>query len=141
MSFLSVHNLQKIIPRAFYFVILLLMISCAELYQTRDGKISFLNTADKNSFSFSVSEEFIKANVDSKKDPKNPLMTKAESDLLGYLLKQKSYCLQRGRNPRFVITSQQERIYDATYAHLIEKSYNAKPIAPKTYFGQCVNKN
>src|SRR5690242_6660928 len=71
--------------------------SCATPYQARDGKISLLNSADKNSFSFSVSEEFTRANVDSEKDKKNPLITKAESSLLIYLLKQKNYCLQNGR--------------------------------------------
>jgi hypothetical protein len=122
------------------FIILSLLASCAIPYGTRDGKISLLNTADKNSFSFSVSDEFARDNADSPKDKRNSMMSKAESGLLVYLLKTKQYCTKSGRNPKFVITSQQEKIYDATYAHLIEKSYNAKSIMPKTYFGHCQEK-
>lgn len=121
-------------------VLLIFLASCSTPYKTTDGKISLLNTANKNSFSFSISEEFGKANFTSKKDKKNPPLTKAESRLLTHLLKEKSYCTHESRTPKFIITSTQEKVYDATYAHLIEKSYNARSITPKTYFGQCKTK-
>jgi hypothetical protein len=45
--------------------------------------------------------------------------------------------MDRSRTPLFTITSRQEKIYDMTFAHLIEESYNARPVAPRMYFGQC----
>jgi hypothetical protein len=53
------------------------------------------------------------------------------------LLKEQKYCLNDSGYPSFIITSRQEKIYDMTFAHLIEQNYNARPIAPRMYFGQC----
>lgn len=115
----------------------LFVISCASVDLARYGKVSLHNTGDSNSFVFAVNEEFEKLNIDSPKDPKNPKMTKAESRLLIALLKQKKYCLDKNNNALFTITSRQEKIYDMTFAHLIEQNYHAKPITPRMYFGQC----
>jgi hypothetical protein len=73
------------------------------------------------------------------KIPRLMKITKAENDLLAKLLKQSKYC-QNDKEPPFIITSKQEKIYDMTFAHLIEENYNARPIVPKTYFGQCRSK-
>ena len=91
---------------------------------------------DQNSFIFVVSEEFAKISNKSKRDKYNPKVTKAEAKLLNKILRKNQYC-QNGKNPSFIITSKQEKIYDMTFAHLIEENYNAKPIVPKTYFGKC----
>ena len=64
-------------------------------------------------------------------------MTQAEAKLLTSLLKEQKYCLSDSGSPSFIITSRQEKIYDMTFAHLIEQNYNARPIAPRMYFGQC----
>lgn len=100
------------------------------------GKVSLHNTAGKESFIFSVSQEFIAKNSDSKK-LSNIGITKAESKLLSQLLKKKKYCMS-GFSPKFKITSRQERIFDMTFAHMIEQNYNSKPVTPRKYYGQCL---
>lgn len=114
----------------------LLVVSCAANLSNY-GRVTIHNGASNDSFTFSVSDEFIKLNANSPKDKENPKMTKAESELLTNLLKQKEHCLNNGGVPIFNITSRQEKIYDMTFAHLIEKNYNAKPVAPSMYFGRC----
>lgn len=114
----------------------LFAISCAG-NSSKYGRVTLHNTADKNSFVFSASEEFTKVNVASPKDKKFPKMTQAEAKLLTNLLKEQKYCLDDSGYPSFIITSRQEKIYDMTFAHLIEQNYNARPIAPRMYFGQC----
>ncbi|HLD77180.1 MAG TPA: hypothetical protein VI861_03510, partial [Rickettsiales bacterium] len=90
-----------------------------------------------SSFTFYVDEDYIRDNEKSKIDQKNPQMTKAESKLLMFLLKKNGYCNGKGK-PKFVITSKQEKIYDVTFAHLIEQNYRAKPVAPRMYYGKCI---
>jgi len=114
----------------------LFAISCAGNL-SKYGRVTLHNTADKNSFVFSASEEFTKVNAASPKDKKFPKMTQAEVKLLINLLKEQKYCLNDSEGPNFIITSRQEKIYDMTFAHLIEQNYNARPIAPRMYFGQC----
>lgn len=111
----------------------LLTISCSSDL-SRDGKVTLHN---KESFVFSVSDEFTKSNLNSPKSKKNPRMTESEETLLSSLLKQKKYCLNDYGSPLFHITSRQEKIYDMTFAHLIEQNYNAKALAPRMYFGRC----
>jgi hypothetical protein len=114
----------------------LFTISCAS-NSSKYGRVTLHNTTDKNSFVFSTSEEFNKINDTSPKDKKFPKMTQAEAKLLTNLLKEQKYCLNDSDSPSFIITSRQEKIYDMTFAHLIEQNYNARPIAPRMYFGQC----
>ena len=114
----------------------LFLISCATDL-SRYGRITLHNTADNDSFVFSVSDEFLKINSTSTQDKKNPKMTEAESKLLTALLQQKKYCLDSYGSPFFTVTSRQEKIFDMTFAHLIEENYNARPIAPRMYFGRC----
>ena len=113
------------------------IISCAS-DPSRYGRVSPHNTADKNSFSFSVDEDFVAENLNSKPDEKNPKMSKAEAKLLAALLKQKKYCLNKNGSPLFRVTAKQEKVYDMTFAHLIEQNYRARPVAPKMYFGECL---
>lgn len=114
----------------------LLAISCADKDLSRYGKISLHNTADHNSFVFSVSEEFSEKYKNSPKDKNNPKLSEAETKLLYVLLKQKQYCLNNG-DPLFSITSRQEKVFDMTFAHLIEQNYKARPIVPRMYYGRC----
>ena len=46
----------------------------------------------RGAFTFYVDEDYVRANEKSKKDPKNPQMTKAETKLLTSLLKKNQYC-------------------------------------------------
>jgi len=110
--------------------------SCAKDPQTY-GKISHYNTNNKNSFIFSVDEEYLRKNQNSKKDKNYPKMTEAEVDLLQRLFAAENYCMNDDKKVAFTITSRQEKIYDITFSHLIEQNYNAKPISPRMYFGEC----
>ena len=114
----------------------LFAISCAG-NSSKYGRVTLHNTSDKNSFVFSASEEFTKVNAVSPKDKKFPKMTQAEAKLLTSLLKEQKYCLNDSGSPSFIITSRQEKIYDMTFAHLIEEIYKARPVAPLTYYGRC----
>jgi hypothetical protein len=67
-------------------------------------------------------------------------MTEAESELLVKLLKQSKYCFNSDEKIFFKITSKQEKIYDMTFAHLIEQNYNARPVTPLMYYGECTSK-
>lgn len=110
--------------------------SCTISDSSQYGQVSFYNTGESKSFIFTVSEEFIKKNQNSAVNEYNPKITNAEADLLEALLKNNDYC-QSEKSPQYVITSKQEKIFDMTFAHLIEENYNAKPIVPRTYFGRC----
>ncbi len=112
------------------------VISCQSPDLNKMGKLSFHNTGGRESFIFSVSDEFLEENKDSPPDEYNAKISKAEAKLLVKFLKQNSYC-DNDKTPSFLITSRQEKIFDMTFAHLIEQNYRAKPIVPRTYFGQC----
>jgi len=112
------------------------VVSCSDY--SKYGQVVLHKGADKSaSFSFSVSDEFISANSASPQDKERSKMSKAEVKLLESLMKEKKYCLNEDNKLDFTVTSRQEKIYDMTFAHLIEESYNAKPLAPRTYFGKC----
>jgi len=102
------------------------------------ARISFHKTAERDSFTFTVSEEFEEENKSSAQDKENPIITKAESKLLRQALNKENYCLNKFGNPKFKIISKQQKIYDATYSHLVSQSYNARPAVPTTYFGECL---
>lgn len=125
---------QRLVPAILLFI---LFTSCTEQFLGQ-GRVALHSGANKNSFVFAVDDSYTVKNANSPRDKKNPKMSKAESKLLTFLLKQKSYCTDKGRTPRFLITSFQEKVYDATFAHLIEENYNAKSIAPRMYFGHCL---
>ena len=114
----------------------MLVFSCAADL-SRYGRVTLHHSVNKNSFLFSVNDEFLKDNSKSKLDKTHPKMSKAEVKLLKVLLNQQSYCLNRFGVPGFIITSRQQKVYDMTYAHLIESNYNTKSVAPRMYFGQC----
>lgn len=112
--------------------------SCATS-KSRYGRVKVYSANDRSSFVFTVSDEFIVAHKDSPQDKSNPRITEAEAELLKYLLKEKSFCINQGDGPSFEITSRQEKIYDATFAHLIEENYRSRPLTPRTYAGKCRN--
>ncbi len=107
---------------------------------TQFGKITPYNstTKENKAFVFTVEESYARAHLKSKQDEKNPLMTKAEADLLKKLLVRQKYCINQSNELSFKITSKQEKIYDVTFASLIEQNYNAKPAAPRMYYGNCI---
>ena len=129
-------SLLKIFKKS-HFSLLLILFSCASgsLHQ---GRVELYGAGDRNSFVFTVSDEFTLSHKDSLPDKKNPKITQAEADLLVTLLKEKKFCLDSDGELFFEITSRQEKIFDATFAHLIEESYKARAIAPKMYFGKCL---
>lgn len=102
------------------------------------GKVTQSGVLNKSSFVFVVSEEYLDKYKTSKIDRDNPKMTKAESSLLLKLLKKQKYCVNSKGKTRFTVTSRQEKIYDMTFAHLIEQNYHARPLSPRTYYGRCV---
>ncbi len=117
---------------------LLLIASCA-VNKARYGRVELYGAGDdRNSFVFTVSDEFTSQNKESLQDKKNPKITEAEAALLNYFLKEKKFCLDGEGDPLFEVTSRQEKIFDATFAHLIEENYKARPLAPKMYFGKCI---
>lgn len=132
---LKMPPLLNIFKKAAFFLLLILS-SCASgsLHQ---GRVELYGAGDRNSFVFTVSDEFILSHKDSLPDKKNPKITQAEAALLITLLKEKKFCLDEDSSPLFEITSRQEKIFDATFAHLIEENYKARPLAPKMYFGKC----
>jgi hypothetical protein len=127
--------MNKILNRII--LIVALAITACATDPSRYGKVRQYNSADKKAFVFSVDEQFERDNHSSKKDKNFSLMTEAEVKLLKALLKKNDYCVDSG-DASFKITSRQEKIYDMTFAHLIEQSYNARPVAPRMYFGECV---
>ncbi|MDX2083323.1 MAG: hypothetical protein SFV53_05005 [Rickettsiales bacterium] len=122
-----------------YPLIFILAFSCATQDFSQYGRVNLYGQGSKN-FTFAVSDDYLRANQNSKPDKVNPKMTVAESDLLLNLLKQKKYCLNNSGKIFFRITSKQEKIYDMTFAHLIEQNYNARPVTPVIYYGECLNK-
>lgn len=112
--------------------------SCADSNLSQYGKITPQNTSSRNSFVFSVSEDYLTENRNSQKDKKYPKMTEAEAKLLVRILKQQKYCYNKDSKLAFKITSRQEKIYDMTFSHLIEQNYRARPITPRMYYGECV---
>ncbi|MBU6141397.1 MAG: hypothetical protein KGP29_07605 [Proteobacteria bacterium] len=118
--------------------ILLLFASCVT-DKGRYGRVELYGVGDdRSSFVFTVSDELTSQNKESPQDKKNPKITEVEAVLLTQLLKQKKICLDEDDKPLFEITSRQEKIFDATFAHLIEENYKARPLAPKMYFGKCI---
>ncbi len=118
---------------------LLFITSCAADH-SQYGRVTLHGPSNKNAFTFFVSEDYLLANQTSKKDEAHPKMSKAESGLLLELLKQNKYCVNSDKKIFFKITSRQEKIYDMTFAHLIEQNYNARPVTPRMYYGECLNK-
>ncbi len=113
--------------------------SCSHRDMTQDGKVTLRGPKSKN-FTFTVSEEYIQAHKNSKISNKDPKLTEAEFDLLINLLDHKQYCVNDQGKVFFRITSKQEKVYDMTFAHLIEQNYNARPVMPAMYYGECLNR-
>ena len=128
--------MTKILNRIIIFIVFFACEACI-LEPSRYGKVRQYDLANKKSFVFSIDEEYLSKNEKSPKDERFQLMTEAEVRLLKALLMQNNYCVIEGK-PSFKINSRQEKIYDMTFAHLIEQSYNAKPAAPRMYFGECL---
>lgn len=98
------------------------------IYQAYNSKLQF---------SFLISDGFVKTDK-SKLDPDYPIMTKSQVKILKKLLKKNNYCINNKDKLLFKVVSKQEKIYDLTLAGVFEKQYNAKPLMPLTYFGECL---
>lgn len=128
---------KKMLLQTLSFAALLFSIaSCAKDISSH-GRLDFYKSGDRGFFVFSVGDDFIKTNSDSPKDKDNPIITAAESDLLKSLMKKKGVCLNKSGDPQFKVISKQEKVYDATFAHLIEENYRARPLTPISYSGKC----
>ncbi len=120
-----------------------LAMSCAMQDISSNGRVNFYGANSKN-FTFVVNEDYINDHRDSPPSKENPKLSEAESELLYSIMQKRNYCINNKGKILFKITSRQEKIYDMTFAHLIEQNYNARPVTPVTYFGECVgsmNKN
>jgi hypothetical protein len=127
---------------SYFLLLLFLLVSCSFEKKkdfTRYGKLAPYSSSNKDSFIFTVSDEFLNQNKNSSLDKNHNKMTEAEVDLLVLFLEDKKYCLTNNKLS-FVIKSRQEKVYDMTFAHLIEKNYNARPVVPRTYYGECKQK-
>jgi hypothetical protein len=120
--------------------LVLAITSCVEHDISSHGRLDYYKSGDLGSFVFSVGDDFFKSNSESSKDKNNPIISVAESDLLKVLMKKKGVCLDKYGDPQFKITAKQEKIYDATFAHLIEENYRARPLTPIVYSGRCLSK-
>ncbi len=107
-------------------------------YDKDAAKLSFFNSANKKTFSFVVNDQFIKAHANSGPSALYPKMNVAELKLLMSFLRDNNYCINKNGELSFKINSKQEKIYDVTFSSLIEENYNAKPVSPTTYFGECL---
>jgi hypothetical protein len=135
-------SLIKILKKGSSFWLLpffVLISSCANQDLSKLGRLTFHNSRESEGFIFTVSDSFIKDHQNSPQDKYNPKITEAEADFLQKLLSLSKYC-DNDKNPSYIITSKQEKVFDMTFAHLIEENYNARPIVPRTYFGQCRTK-
>jgi len=125
---------------SFISLIGLLLISSCAFKDINYGKVTLHSTGERDSFIFTVSEEFLEKNFkDLGKEVKNQSVkiSKAEYKLLRKLLNEKKFCINQNKNLDFELTSRQEKIYDMTFSHLIATSYKARPLSPRSYFGEC----
>jgi hypothetical protein len=118
--------------------VLILLFSCTNGDHFKYGKVSFHATADKNFFVFTVDDNFYKKYKNSPNNKTHPRLSDQEYKMLKTLLKDKKYCIENSINPQFEIISRQEKIFDATFSKLIAENYNAKPLAPVSYYGKCL---
>jgi hypothetical protein len=121
-------------------LILLLFSSCINqfFYNKEAAKLSFFSSANKKAFSFVIDGKFIEKNNKSRPSALYPKMNVAELQLLMNFLRDNNYCINENGELSFKINSKQEKIYDVTFSSLIEQNYNAKPVSPTTYFGECL---
>jgi hypothetical protein len=122
-------------------IIFLLIASSRCSFKNFDyANVTLHKTGDRESFIFSVSEEFLEKNQKSLKHEHKKSkvrISKIEYQLLVELLEKKKFCLNQQGKVDFEITSKQEKIYDMTFSHLIATSYKAKPLTALSYFGEC----
>jgi hypothetical protein len=125
--------------RLFLSLISLPIFSSCFFAPNSDGvKLNFFQSKNKQSFSFVVSERFLQHHQGSESSALYPAMTNAELRVLMKNLRNNKYCINKDADLSFKIKSKQEKIYDITFSGLIEQNYNAKPISPVTYFGECI---
>jgi len=127
----------------YFLIINLIILSIISACTSRDsnfGKVSLHSTGERDSFIFAISEEFLEKNSkDLGNEVKNqPVkISKVEYNLLRKLLNEKKFCINQDKKLSFELTSRQEKIYDMTFSHLIATSYKARPLSPRSYFGEC----
>jgi hypothetical protein len=124
----------------YHFLLLLLVSSCVNsfVYDKNSAKLSLFKSANKKAFSFVIDSKLIEKNANSKPSALYPKMNVAEIKLLMNFLRDNNYCINQSGELSFKINSKQEKIYDITFSSLIEQNYNAKPVSPTTYFGECL---
>lgn len=129
------YNLKSL----FLIISLVSLFSCStnQEYPASWVRLSSNDSISYKSFSFEVSSEFVKNNK-SKIDPKNPLMSKAESRLLKNLLRKNNYCINNKDELSFQVISRQGEIHDVTLDEKFKKQYHARSLAPVTYFVKCL---
>ncbi len=116
----------------------MLLTSCVNGDYFKYGKVSFHATSSSDVFVFSIDDTFYKKYKNSPNNKEHPRLSDEEYKMLKALLKDKKYCVENSINPQFEIISRQEKIFDATFSKLIAENYNAKPLAPVSYYGKCL---
>jgi hypothetical protein len=127
-----------IVYKSTLFCLLLFLLSCSLRMDSVGAKLFLFDSVNKKSFSFVVSDFFLKKHPNSRPSSLYSKMSVDELKILMHLLKRDKYCINQTGDLSFKINSKQEKIYDITFSNLIEKSYNARPISPITYFGECL---
>ncbi len=117
---------------------LTLSFSCTNADYFKYGKVTFHATSKNDFFVFTVDDNFYKKYKNSPNNKNHPRLSDEEYNMLKAILKNKKYCIENSINPQFEIISRQEKIFDTTYSKLIAESYNAKPLAPVSYYGKCL---
>ena len=124
--------------KTLYLIITLILTSSCSGSMLKYGKVKrYKSSSNSQAFLFKVEEGFLKHGDPVERDTRHLLMNKDEARLLNRLLVNKKLCLDGYNYPSYVITSKQEKIYDVTFANLIERNYNARPVSPLTYYGHC----
>ncbi len=120
--------------------LLLFLSSCiSQFFYDKDAaKLSFFNSVNKKTFSFIIDGKFIDSHSKSKPSALYPKMNVSELKLLMSFLRDNNYCINKDGELSFKINSKQEKVFDVTFSSLIEQNYNSKPVAPTTYFGECL---
>lgn len=119
-------------------ILLLILIQSCSQDLSRYGKVKEYRSANGVAFLFKVEESFTNSHNSTNRDKGQSMMNGDETSLLNRLLVKGKLCLDQYNYPNYKITSKQKKIYDITFANLIEQNYNAKSVTPLTYYGQCL---
>ena len=119
-------------------ILLFPLFSCMSARDIQLGQINLRQDVDRQYFTFTVNEQFLKKYQTSPPSDFYSKITEAELKLLMIHLRHNKYCINKDGDLSFKINSKQHQLLDLTLTGVIGQSYNVAPLAPTTYFGQCI---